>query len=171
MSHRGLNRGQLAFGLFAFGALLAACSGSSGDDYTIGDDDPSAASEVHADDGGSAATADAGPDVAPPRPDGSDAGPTGPTWTQLYEQVFGGLTTPGHCAKCHAQYREKDRMYADLVARGLVVPGNPAATLLATSPDSPLSWFGGTMPRDNPVPNQRAAEAVIAWVRAGAQNN
>jgi hypothetical protein len=112
---------------------------------------------------------------------GTDAstGPA-PTWTQLYAQFFG-PGTPGHCSGtggCHTNVRggfkcgtNKNDCFAGLVAAGLVDPANPSQSSIAIINESPLAWFGGGMPIDNPAPNPAAAAAVKAWVNAGAQNN
>lgn len=101
------------------------------------------------------------------------------TWTQLYAQYFA-AGTPGHCSGtggCHTNLRagfkcgtNKSDCYTGLVNAGLIDTTNPSQSTLITS-DSPLSWFGGGMPLDNPTANPSAAAAVKAWVLAGAQNN
>ena len=104
-----------------------------------------------------------------------------PTWTQLYAQLIG-PGTPGHCSGtggCHTNIRggfkcgtNKSDCYAGLVAAGLVTPGaNGAQSPLGVPGQSPLAWFGGSMPLDNDAPNPAAAAAVKAWLNAGAQNN
>ncbi|MDF2692451.1 MAG: hypothetical protein K0S65_834, partial [Labilithrix sp.] len=111
---------------------------------------------------------------------GADAPSAAPTWTQLYAQYFG-PGTPGHCSGtggCHTNLRggfrcgtNKDTCFAGLVAAGLVDPQNPEQSRIADPAASPLSWFGGGMPIDNPTPNPAAAAAVKAWVDAGTPNN
>lgn len=125
-----------------------------------------------------------------PTPDASvvvpDAGPapdasgTAPTWTQLYTQ-FIGPGTPGHCSGtggCHTQIKggfkcgtNKDDCFAGLVAAGLVNAANPTQSPIVKENESPLAWFGGGMPLDNPEPNPEGAAALKAWVAAGAQKN
>lgn len=109
-----------------------------------------------------------------------DAGPAAPTWTQLYAQVFG-PGTPGHCSGtggCHTNTRggfkcgtSKETCYQGLVAARLIDSANPSASALASEAESPLVWFGGGMPLDNPDPNPEAAALVKAWVLAGAKND
>lgn len=127
-----------------------------------------------ADGGAPDATPDAGPSNA-----GDASGPA-PTWTQLYNQYFG-PATPGHCSGtggCHTNLRggfrcgtNKNECYAGLVAAGLIDTASPAQSKLVIDGESPLAWFGGGMPIDNPAPNPAAAAAVKAWVTAGAQND
>jgi len=110
----------------------------------------------------------------------NDASGPPPTWTQLYAQYFG-PGTPGHCSGtggCHTNVRggfkcgtNKDECYSGLVTAGLIDPMSPAQSILASPTDSPLAWFGGSMPVDAPTPNPAAATAVKAWVNAGAQND
>ena len=109
----------------------------------------------------------------------ADAGPP-PTWTALYNQYFG-PGTPGHCSGtggCHTNVRggfkcgtDKDTCYAGLVAASLIDVNDPAQSTLAIPGASPLAWFGGGMPIDNPAPNPAAAAAIEAWVAAGAPND
>ena len=109
-------------------------------------------------------------------PDSGGGGPA-PTWTQIYAQVFG-PGTPGHCSGtggCHTNLRggfkcgtTKDECYAGLVAAGL---GNGASSPIADPARSPLVWFGGSMPLDDPSPNPEAAALVQAWVAAGAKDD
>jgi hypothetical protein len=127
-------------------------------------------------DGGAeeAAVADAG---APPND--ASTGPA-PTWTELYATYFG-PGTPGHCSGtggCHTNQRggfkcgaNKNECYAGLVAAELVMPLQPAASPLGVEGESPIAWFGGGMPLDNPVPNAAAKAAVKAWLAAGAKND
>ena len=113
-------------------------------------------------------------------PQGTDASGPAPTWTQLYTQFFG-PGTPGHCSGtggCHTNLRggfkcgtNKNDCFAGLVAAGLVTPAAPAESPIAVAGESPLAWFGGGMPIDDPQPTPAAAAAVKAWVDAGAQNN
>lgn len=110
----------------------------------------------------------------------ADASTTAMTWTKLYTEFFG-PGTPGHCSGtggCHTNIRggfkcgtNKDTCYAGLVAAGLVNTTNPSASPLASEAESPLVWFGGGMPLDNPDPNPAAAAAVKAWIQAGAPND
>jgi hypothetical protein len=107
--------------------------------------------------------------------------PTVPmTWMQLYATYFG-PNTPGHCGKsvaCHLQSQggfmcgsTPDSCYKGLVTAFLVDPAHPTMSAIADPNQSPLSWFGGNMPQDMPVPNAQAKADVAAWVAAGAQEN
>lgn len=120
-----------------------------------------------------------------PTPDtSSDAGTPSPvevpTWTQLYTQYFG-PNTPGHCSGtggCHTNLRggfkcgtTPNDCYEGLVAAQLIDFTHPSASRLIDENESPLAWFGGSMPLDNLAPNPAAAAAVKAWVEAGARND
>jgi len=125
--------------------------------------------------------------VAPPPPPPSPApfnglesapGPA-PTWTEVYDKFFG-PETPGHCSegRCHSRLlggfkcgATKDECYDGLVFAQLINPENPRESAIAKENESPLAWFGGGMPLDNPAPNPEAARAVRAWVLAGAKKN
>jgi hypothetical protein len=103
-----------------------------------------------------------------------------PTWTQVYEDFFG-PGTPGHCSGvrgCHITVRagfkcgqSAAECFTGLVDAGLVTPANGTQSPIGIPGQSPLAWFGGVMPKDNAVPNAKAAAAVAAWVAAGAKNN
>ena len=127
------------------------------------------------------AQTDAGP--GPVDPPATDAGPpvgAAPTWTDVYATLIG-PGTPGHCSGtggCHTQIKggfkcgtTADDCYAGLVAKGLITPDNAAASPIISDTDSPLAWFGGAMPLDNPEENPDAAAKLKAWVLAGAQKN
>ena len=103
------------------------------------------------------------------------------TWTAIYDTYIG-PGTPGHCgdARCHAADRRgfkcgrtKDECYAGLVAKGLLDPDDPAASLLVDARSSPLAWFNpnGLMPGDAAKPNAQAAADSRAWVAAGAKHD
>lgn len=126
------------------------------------------------------------PDGAAPADAGSrDAHADGPppppamTWTKLYTGYFG-PGTPGHCGNsgCHGATRAgfscgatKTSCFSGLVAAGLVSPASPSSSRLGDPLQSPLAWFGGPMPKDNAVANPAAAQAVTAWLTAGAHND
>ncbi len=103
------------------------------------------------------------------------SGPTAPTWTEIYDNYFAD-GTPGHCGDCHANKgiavgTTKTSFYNALVSSQLVDLTTPADSVLGLSPGSPLSWFGGSMPKDDPSPNPAAAKAITAWLQDGAKNN
>jgi hypothetical protein len=107
----------------------------------------------------------------------SGGGPSGPTFTQLFEQ-FLGPNTAGHCSDCHSGgtggFRcgsTKDSCFQGLVQSGFVDPANPSRSTIAVEGQSPLSWLGGNMPTDGTADNALAADAVKAWVAAGAKND
>jgi hypothetical protein len=129
---------------------------------------------------GSTTYATSPPDQALPSP--SDFGPA-LTYTQLFAQFFA-PGTPGHCATagCHADPghnvwlcgTSKDTCYPGMVQVGLVNPSRPQQSPIADPTLSPLTWIdpaGGNMPFDAPGPNPAGADAIRAWVAAGAQNN
>jgi hypothetical protein len=104
-----------------------------------------------------------------------------PTWTALYTNFFG-PGTPGHCGNsgCHSGPQPqagfscgatKATCYAGMVSFGLVNPSAPASSRLGDPGSSPLAWFNGIMPFDNPSPNPAGAAAITAWLAAGAPNN
>jgi hypothetical protein len=118
--------------------------------------------------------------ASPPSP--ADFGPA-LTYTQLFAQYFA-PGTPGHCATagCHADPghnvwlcgTSKDTCYPGMVSVGLVNPTHPQQSMIADPTLSPLTWIdpaGGNMPFDAPGPNPAGADAIRAWVAAGAQNN
>jgi hypothetical protein len=129
--------------------------------------------------GGPSPSAGQSPEAGVPDAPAAKTGPA-PTWTQVYDD-FLGPGTPGHCSGvrgCHVTERagfkcgnNKDECFAGLVSAGLVTPANGAQSPIGIPGHSPLSWFGGVMPKDNAVPNAKAAAAVQAWVAAGAKNN
>jgi hypothetical protein len=116
----------------------------------------------------------------PPSP--ADFGPA-LTYRQLFAQYFA-PGTPGHCATagCHADPghnvwlcgTSKDTCYPGMVSAGLIDPTHPQRSMIADPTLSPLTWIdpaGGNMPFDAPGPNPAGADAIRAWVAAGAQNN
>ncbi|MBX3233721.1 MAG: PQQ-binding-like beta-propeller repeat protein [Labilithrix sp.] len=128
-------------------------------------------------------TEDAGPGPGPGPGPVTDAGPApsdAPTWDEIYSKILG-PGTPGHCSGtggCHTQLKggfkcgtNKDDCYAGLVAARLINPASPATSTLINENESPLAWFGGGMPIDNPVPNDAAKEQLTAWVLAGAKKD
>ena len=111
----------------------------------------------------------------------ADSKPALPTWTAVYGAYFG-PGTPGHCgnAGCHQPIRSgfecgatKEVCYQGMVAKGLINPANPSASLLVNPTLSPLRWFSptGIMPEDNLVANPQAAVAIPAWLAAGGRND
>jgi hypothetical protein len=140
-------------------AALTGCSSAS----------PSGSTGTH--------PADAGADDAAEVVD--TAAPLPATWTAVYGAYFAS-GTPGHCgnAGCHATTRggfrcgaTKDTCYQGLVNASLISVVDPATSLISDAQSSPLAWFGGNMPQDNPGPNADAAAALKAWVVAGAKND
>lgn len=124
---------------------------------------------------GPVTTPDAGP--AP-----VDAGPVSdaPKWSEIYSQLIG-PGSAGHCSGtggCHTQLKggfkcgtNGDDCYAGLVAARLINPASPAESTIINPNESPLAWFGGGMPMDNPAPNDAAAAKLKAWVLAGAKKD
>ncbi|GAC1352467.1 MAG: hypothetical protein NVSMB1_15620 [Polyangiales bacterium] len=119
------------------------------------------------------------PTPAPTTTPGPQPTPSHPaTWTATYTQFFG-PGTPGHCGNsgCHAQLHaafkcgSKDECFNSMVAKGLIDRVHPSASRLGNHANSPLAWFGGAMPLDNPTPNPDAARAVTAWLASGANND
>jgi hypothetical protein len=127
------------------------------------------------------------PDPQPDSGSGTDAGTrpdatTGgaPTWTQIYAKYLGPQTA-GHCSGtggCHTTIRggfkcgrSQAECYQGLVDARLINPADPAHSSLVNEAESPLAWFGGGMPLDNPEPNDEGAAALKAWVAAGAKND
>jgi hypothetical protein len=179
-------------------ALLGALVGCGGDDSSTGLGNIGNGTQGGADDaaGGGFANPN-GPidsgtspgsdyDAAPPASPGPqplpDGGPA-PTWTELYQLYFG-PNTPGNCGNpnnnCHANANNhfacgatQDSCYQGLVAGNLVLPSAPMTSPIADPTVTPLSWYGsgGNMPDEKSTPDQAAADAVSAWVYAGAQNN
>ena len=105
---------------------------------------------------------------------------TAPTCSDVCATLIG-PGTPGHCSGtggCHTQLKggfkcgtDKDTCFAGLVAKGLINTSNPSASSLINEAESPLAWFGGGMPIDNPSENPEAAAKIKAWVLDGAKNN
>lgn len=117
-------------------------------------------------DAGSSKAKDAGTNVTPP---------SSPTWTEVYETYFA-EGTPGHCGDCHTKGMfnvgsTKTSFYNALVNVQLIDPSNPKDSVLGLEPGSPLAWFGGSMPKDDPSSNSAAKKAITEWLAAGALNN
>jgi hypothetical protein len=101
------------------------------------------------------------------------------TFTEVYNDLLGPGSL-GHCGDsgCHSSTRggflcgaTKASCYRGLSNAGLIDPTNGAASKLGKVGDSPLSWFGGSMPVDDPSANAAAAAQITSWLSAGAQNN
>ena len=125
---------------------------------------------------------------ASPDPSGSGTQPSvdgakAPSYSELFDAYFA-LGTPGHCATagCHADPNHtvwrcgptKDDCYAGMSEIGLIDAANPAHSAIVDPHRSPLAWInpaGGNMPLDAPGANDGAADALRAWVEAGAQND
>jgi hypothetical protein len=93
-----------------------------------------------------------------------------PTWSALYAAYFavGGESGCGRAGRCHAtEMGDAASAYAWLSQRGYIA-GTQSA--LASRSNSCLRWFGGNMPPGG-ASNPQAAEAVIAWVAAGARDD
>jgi PQQ-like domain len=123
--------------------------------------------------------ADGGVDAGGADGSGGDASHGPPTFTDVFDTLLG-PNTPGHCtnAGCHQNThagfrcgRTKDECYQGLLDKGLVTPDDPSDSPLGQKDVSPLAWFGGPMPADNPVPNPAAAAKITAWLQAGAKND
>jgi hypothetical protein len=127
--------------------------------------------------GSDRAEPDAGPACVPP------PGNTAPTYTELFNRYFAPGTT-GHCANdaCHNGPNfniwmcglTKDSCYRGMsTMAGLINTGNPTASLIGDTRNSPLSWINpnGPMPFDTPGPFPEGRDAILAWVAACAQNN
>jgi hypothetical protein len=106
-----------------------------------------------------------------------DANVPAPTWTYLYSYYFG-PATPGHCGNCHHStypgFRcgaSKYDCYQGMIDAGLIDTSNPTKSPIGDPSLSPLSWLGGSEPRDTPSANPTAAGLVRAWVAAGAPFN
>lgn len=106
-----------------------------------------------------------------------------PKYSELFESYFA-EGTPGHCATagCHADPGHtvwrcgptKDDCYAGMTEIGLIDAANPARSAVVDPHRSPLTWVnpeGGNMPLDAQGVNVTAAEALRAWVEAGARND
>lgn len=124
---------------------------------------------------------DAGPGPTDPEPVDAGPGPgAAPTWSDVYATLIG-PGTPGHCSGtggCHTQLKggfkcgtDKDTCYAGLVTKGLINTTEPAKSAIISPDESPLAWFGGGMPIDNPAENPEAAAKLKAWVLDGAKKN
>jgi hypothetical protein len=122
------------------------------------------------------------PDAAPPDRTPPPAGSDAPTYTELYARYFA-PGTPGHCATshCHADPGfnvwlcgdSKASCYEGMVSVGLIDTENPLLSLIGNPDQSPLSWVSptGDMPFDATGPFPEGRDAIIAWVKAGAQND
>ena len=118
----------------------------------------------------------------PPAHCTTKAADSAPTYSELFERYFA-KGTPGHCATagCHANpgFNEwlcgdtKDSCYAGMVQIGLIDPMDPAASMIASRAQSPLSWINptGNMPFDATGPFPAGRDAILAWVAACAPNN
>lgn len=106
-----------------------------------------------------------------------------PRYSELFDAYFA-PGTPGHCATagCHADPGHtvwrcgptKDDCYAGMSEVGLIDSANPARSAIVDEHRSPLTWInpaGGTMPLDAQNTNVTAAQALRAWVAAGARND
>jgi len=106
-----------------------------------------------------------------------------PSYSQLFDAYFA-RGTPGHCATagCHADPDHtvwrcgpaKDDCYVGMSEVGLIDAANPARSAIVDARRSPLTWInpaGGNMPLDAQGANDGAADALRAWVEAGAQND
>jgi hypothetical protein len=113
-----------------------------------------------------------------------DAGGTA-TWTALYTDYFG-PNTIGHCgnSSCHRDSGSagghafvcgstKEACFQGLVAAELIESSSPASSALGDPSTTPLSWYGmgGTMPQDQAETSTAGANAVTAWLKAGALDN
>jgi len=182
--------------LFAVGVLsvgLVHCSGSvdDQDDESLSESEADLTKDGGADggkkskkDGGTSSSKKDGGSASTSKDAGSsktkDAGtkvatPSAPTWTEVYETYFAD-GTPGHCGDCHNKGMfnvgsTKTSFYNALVNVQLIDPSNPKDSVLGLSPGSPLAWFGGSMPKDDPSPNSAAKKAITDWLEDGAQNN
>jgi hypothetical protein len=151
-------------------ALAACYTGSA----TVDDDAGAAQNEGGASDDAGNSAADAG-DI--------------PTWGYIYTSYFG-PNTPGHCGNlnCHNFVNDgfacvnKDGCYKSLTTGRIVAPFNtvlintsdPSSSLLLDRNSSPVSWFNpasGTMPQDQPAPDDKARDEITAWLLAGASEN
>jgi hypothetical protein len=106
-----------------------------------------------------------------------------PGYSELFDAYFA-PGTPGHCATagCHADPGHtvwrcgptKDDCYAGMSEIGLIDSATPAHSAIVDPHRSPLTWInpdGGNMPLDAQGANSNAAEALRAWVAAGARND
>ena len=122
---------------------------------------------------------EAAPSNGEPAPDAAPA----PRYSELFDDYFA-PNTPGHCATagCHADPGHtvwrcgptKDDCYSGMVEVGLIDQANPTHSAIVDAHRSPLTWInpsGGNMPLDAQLSNAAAAEALRAWVAAGAQND
>lgn len=106
--------------------------------------------------------------VAAPEPVTEDAPSVpAPRWTELYARYFGPGTSGGcgRAAACHAkEMGDATSMYEWLKTRGYLAGPQSA---FASARNSPLRWFGGSMPPRGTNDDQGARD-VAAWVAAGA---
>ena len=106
-----------------------------------------------------------------------------PSYSELFESYFAPGTL-GHCATagCHADPGHavwrcgptKDDCYAGMTEVGLIDSATPAHSAIVDPHRSPLTWInpaGGNMPLDAQGANAAAADALRAWVSAGARND
>jgi hypothetical protein len=111
-------------------------------------------------------------------------GDTGaPTWTQLYDGIFGptGSSSCSLNGGCHTTNQggftcgtTSDTCYTGLVNAGLIAPGGSAATSVLVDPSaSPLCTptLGGTMPPQGACPTTAQIAQIQAWLATGAPEN
>ena len=93
-----------------------------------------------------------------------------PTWAALYSAYFAPQAVGGcgRAAACHPDaMADADSAYEFLRMRGYLE--GPHSALISPT-NSCLRWFGGNMPPTG-SPNPEAADAIAAWVAAGALHN
>jgi hypothetical protein len=105
-----------------------------------------------------------------------------PTYTELFDRYFA-PGQPGHCATAHCHDEPgfnvwlcgdtKESCYAGMVQVGLVNPDDPAASMIGSPTESPLSWINpsGNMPFDVTGPFPAGRDAILAWLAACAPND
>jgi hypothetical protein len=104
---------------------------------------------------------------------GGSGGAIPTTWTGIYNAYFA-TGTIGHCAGCHSDAgRVVPLNSASVAYDSLQSVGQIAGTAspIAIAGQSRLTWFGGDMPPNGPTTAPDAAQAIAAWVAAGAPNN
>jgi polyvinyl alcohol dehydrogenase (cytochrome) len=100
-------------------------------------------------------------------------GPIPTTWTGIYTTYLGPGTI-GHCSGCHnGQGRIVPLNTAAIAYQSLTSVGqiNGTSSPLGIPGQSRITWLGGDMPPNGPNSAPDAAQAIIAWVAAGALNN
>lgn len=106
-----------------------------------------------------------------------------PKYSELFDMYFA-ADTAGHCATagCHADpghtvWRcgpSASDCYAGMSEVGLIDTANPGHSAIVDAHRSPLTWLnaaGGNMPLDAQGANAAAADAIRAWVAAGAHDD